>query len=50
MVMSFRVHIVLPQLFTDLVVADTILRKGSSIYDVRTEGGSPKEDVVREVA
>ena len=27
------------------------VRKGASIYDVRTEGGvSPKEDVVREVA
>ena len=29
------------------------IRKGASIYDVRTEGGrgvSPKEDVVREVA
>ena len=23
---------------------------GASMYDVRTEGGSPKEDVVREVA
>ena len=30
----------------------TLVGKGASIYDVRTEGegGSPKEDVVREVA
>ena len=30
----------------------TVLSKGASIYDARTEGGggvSPKEDVVREV-
>ena len=35
------------------VLRSTVLFKGASIYDVRTEGGggvSPKEDVVREVA